>query len=833
MGKIKKKDVKKTEKLSVEATEETGSKLSSVSVTSTDEPASPTITTTPNTEPVKQDEPLATAAATESLEEPVLNQLIVAKYEGELVNGLYEGEGVAYYKDGNVYRGMFSEGFMHGKGTYTWTDGLMYEGEFSMNCPMGYGVYIWPNGSRYEGQVYKGLRHGTGIYVASDQNVSYVGEWHKGIRHGKGTIFYNAEGTSWYEGEWKHKTKEGWGVQCFMSGNIYEGEWKNNKFHGMGRMKWLSSNEEYKGQWENGIQNGLGTHTWFLKRVPGSQYSLRNEYVGNFVDGVRHGQGRYYYANGAMYDGEWKTNKKHGMGKFIFKNGKIYVGEFVEDQISEYPNFKYDRVNTPDLSGIRTQSPACGENLDASTFNSGISSLSGSYIELDLTSLLNLFPENERLEELKQVEYGVLRNLTMLRRMYKFYSSLGNENCFDNAFLMTKLQFWRFLKDCKFHHYKLTLSEMDRFLTGTADPEEVHSPFATMLIRTFLTHIIYLAYHITHTQNLEKKFSIVDCFSNIMAQNISPHASHIKGFLLLDEHKTEHAMSYIDKSWDIYKIYCRKNSSPPYEPTMTMRHFIWMMKDLKIINNKLSVTKIVDILADDDPCVRDGNEINLELELTFLEFFEALFGCATVYVTDDLLKETANGLQGEQTERPAMDSSADPAEHCTTPSQSHKSEYETEEQLLISNLKANGKCSPPVSLHTPKKVQKEVTTADKWFNQINVFFEKIFFPAYEKVEQLKAEIPQNRMRQAELTRLQQIREEEEARLKALKAEEEAKKIAQMELEKVRIEAVPISVDQADDTKSEQQPITPKHEPSMPPSTASTKTPPATGKKKKR
>ncbi|CAI9535513.1 unnamed protein product, partial [Staurois parvus] len=190
-------------------------------------------------------------------------------------------------------------------------------------------------------------------------------------------------------------------------------------------MRWIISNEEYIGQWENGIQNGHGTHTWFLKRVPGSQYSLRNEYVGNFVNGQRQGHGQYFYANGAMYDGEWQNNNKHGMGKFVFKNGRIYVGEFVNDQISEYPNFKYDRVNTPDLSGIRTQSPGGAGTLNTFPTNSGIPSLAGSYIELDITSLLNTFPENERLEELKQVEYGILRNLTVLKKTYKYYSSLG------------------------------------------------------------------------------------------------------------------------------------------------------------------------------------------------------------------------------------------------------------------------------------------------------------------------------------------------------------------------------------------------------------------------
>ncbi|XP_056392006.1 radial spoke head 10 homolog B [Hyla sarda] len=833
MGKMKKKDGKKSEKSSVEVVDDASSKFSSVSVSPTEEHA-PAAFKPSDDEPVAQEEPPAPFSPLEVYEEPVLAQLIVEKYEGELLNGLYEGEGVAYYKDGNVYRGHFSEGLMHGKGEYIWADGLKYEGEFFMNFPMGHGLYTWPNGSRYEGQVYKGIRHGSGVHISSGQQVSYAGEWNMGRRHGKGAIYYNAEGTSWYEGDWIHNRKEGWGVQRFPSGNIYEGQWKNNKFHGEGRMRWLSSNEEYMGLWENGIQNGLGTHTWFLKRVSGSQYSLRNEYIGNFVNGARHGQGQFYYANGAMYDGQWENNKKHGIGKFIFKNGRIYIGDFVEDQIAEYPNFKYDRVNTPDLSGIRTQSPICGE---ISTLNSGIPSLAGSYIELDIASLLNTLPENERFEEQKQVEYGILRNLTMLRKTYKSYSSLGNENCCDNAFLMTKLQFWRFLKDCKFHHYGLTLCDMDRILADHSDPEEIHSPYASMLLRTFLTNIIYLADHIARADCPDKKLSLVDCFSKIMTCNIVPHGTKIKGHLFSDAQKTEHAMSYIDKCWDIYKTYCKKNTSAPFEPTMTMRHFIWMMRDLGVLNKELSVTKIVDVLAEDDPSVREGNEIILELELTFLEFLEALIGCAITYVTDELLQESNhNLLQGEQRSNTASDgsASADLTNHRSSLSTPRKSDSGTEEKEMSIALKVNEKRSPRLLFPSSKKTPKKIMT-DRWFCQVDVFFHKVFFLAYEKAEELKAEIPKNRARQAEQARLQRIWEEEETRLKALRAEEEAKRLEQMEIERAAamLEAGQVSDDQADDHKSRQDPAANKEEAPIPPSTASTKATTATSKKKKK
>ncbi|KAE8579446.1 hypothetical protein XENTR_v10024041 [Xenopus tropicalis] len=836
MGKMKKKDSKKgeRERSAQDTPEECSFKLSPVSITPSEEQHShsSSMKSIPQEEHMKQTEPPVVTPATDVYEEPVLTQLIVEKYEGELLNGLYEGEGVAYFKDGNIYRGMFSEGMMHGKGKYTWKDGLTYEGDFYMNFPMGHGIYKWSDGSQYEGEVYKAIRHGHGIFTSSNQKVSYVGDWHKGTRHGKGVIYYNKEGTSWYEGDWISNKKEGWGVQCFISGNIYEGQWKNNIFHGMGKMRWLTSNEEYAGQWENGIQNGSGTHTWFLRRIPGTQYSLRNEYVGNFVNGIRQGQGQFYYANGAMYDGEWKNNKKHGLGKFVFKNGQIYVGEFVEDQIAEYPNFKYDRVNTPDLSGIRTQSSM---NLGSSTsrYNTGIPSLAGSYIELDLSALLYSFPEEDRQEELKQVEYAVLRNLTVLRKIYKLYSQLGSDGSPDNTLLMTKLQFWRFLKDCKFHHYSITLSEMDRILTvENTDAEEVHSPHSTMLLRTFLTNIIYLAYHICQTENQEKNMSLADCFTKVMVQNILPHATNIKGFLFPDAQKASYAISYIEKSWHIYRIYCMPNTFHPYEPTMKMRHFLLLMNDLKITG--LTATNIVDILAADDPCVRIDQEVNLELELTFLEFFEALLGCASICVTEEQIKQSESELLKREESQGSSIGEVTAYLKEGQPEHAFQPQADIPQDLFLRssmNLK-DKRQSPPIPVSSIKKQQREAR-AEKWFHQTDIFFLKKFFPAHEHKERLKEEIPKIREKQAEEARRQQIREEEEARLKAEREAEEAKRVEQELLEKAMaaMEAEQAAKAQEEEQKSPQPPVTPHDDAIIIPPPSGTKT--ATASKKKR
>ncbi|XP_054970898.1 radial spoke head 10 homolog B2 isoform X5 [Pan paniscus] len=577
-------------------------------------------------------------------EESILTKLIVESYEGEKVHGLYEGEGFAAFQGGCTYRGMFSEGLMHGQGTYIWADGLKYEGNFVKNVPMNHGVYTWPDGSMYEGEVVNGMRNGFGMFKCSTQPVSYIGHWCNGKRHGKGSIYYNQEGTCWYEGDWVQNIKKGWGVRCYKSGNIYEGQWEDNMRHGEGRMRWLTTNEEYTGRWERGIQNGFGTHTWFLKRIRSSQYPLRNEYIGEFVNGYRHGRGKFYYASGATYDGEWVSNKKHGMGRLTFKNGRVYEGAFSNDHIAGFPDLEVEFISCLDLSsGVAPRLSRSAElirKLDGSESHSVL----GSSIELDLNLLLDMYPETVQPEEKKQVEYAVLRNITELRRIYSFYSSLGCGHSLDNTFLMTKLHFWRFLKDCKFHHHKLTLADMDRILSANNDipVEEIHSPFTTILLRTFLNYLLHLAYHIYHEEFQKRSPSLFLCFTKLMTENIRPNACQIKGNLFCEQQRTLYSMSYMNKCWEIYLAYCRRSAAPPHEPTMKMRHFLWMLKDFKMINKELTAATFMEVIAEDNPFIYDGIDSNFEPELVFLEFFEALLSFAFICVTDQMTKSCTN-----------------------------------------------------------------------------------------------------------------------------------------------------------------------------------------------
>lgn len=63
---------------------------------------------------------------------------------------------------------------------------------------------------------------------------------------------------------------------------------------------------------------------------------------------------------------------------------------------------------------------------------------------------------------ISQVLFAVTRYVSALHRIYTFYSSLGYQESPDNTFVMSKMQFWVFLKDIHMHYGCHTLTDMDR-----------------------------------------------------------------------------------------------------------------------------------------------------------------------------------------------------------------------------------------------------------------------------------------------------------------------------------------------------------------------------------
>lgn len=44
-----------------------------------------------------------------------------------------------------------------------------------------------------------------------------------------------------------------------------------------------------------------------------------------------HGQGRYRWADGREYYGDWNNNRRTGFGKLTYPDGKYYEGHYLND----------------------------------------------------------------------------------------------------------------------------------------------------------------------------------------------------------------------------------------------------------------------------------------------------------------------------------------------------------------------------------------------------------------------------------------------------------------------------------------------------------------------
>jgi len=138
------------------------------------------------------------------------------KYEGEIKNGLPNGQGTFTFPNGQKYVGSWKDGRKKGKGTFTWSDGKKYVGEYKDGERNGQGTETFPNGQKYVGSWKNGEYNGQGTFTYPNGQ-KYVGEYKDGERNGQGTYTFPDGGK--YVGEWKNGKR--WnGTEYDKDGNI-------------------------------------------------------------------------------------------------------------------------------------------------------------------------------------------------------------------------------------------------------------------------------------------------------------------------------------------------------------------------------------------------------------------------------------------------------------------------------------------------------------------------------------------------------------------------------------------------------------------------------------
>lgn len=209
-----------------------------------------------------------------------------------------------------------------------------YIGEFKDNLMSGYGEYYLGNGDKYQGDFKENLFHGEGVYLWKNGDV-YEGNFINDDRTGFGTMKWN-DGTK-YIGEWKMNKIYGKGTKYYTESSDfknYTGDFIRGIKNGNGDVI-FANGDTYSGEWKDGVRYGIGTYTW----TDGAKY------VGEWKDNNRDGQGTYTYAGGSYYIGEYKDNRMHGQGTYTIPDNRVDSGYFENDQLNGEAVIRYSSGN--------------------------------------------------------------------------------------------------------------------------------------------------------------------------------------------------------------------------------------------------------------------------------------------------------------------------------------------------------------------------------------------------------------------------------------------------------------------------------------------------------
>lgn len=88
---------------------------------------------------------------------------------------------------------------------------------------------------------------------------------------------------------------------------------------GYGKYIWANG-DEYVGNWKNGEKEGEGTYI----------FATGSKYTGEFKNGKRYGKGTYIWSDGEKHTGQWMNDKQYGEGSYYRKDGSVLTGVWKE-----------------------------------------------------------------------------------------------------------------------------------------------------------------------------------------------------------------------------------------------------------------------------------------------------------------------------------------------------------------------------------------------------------------------------------------------------------------------------------------------------------------------
>uniref|UniRef100_A0A7S2QCD6 Uncharacterized protein n=1 Tax=Zooxanthella nutricula TaxID=1333877 RepID=A0A7S2QCD6_9DINO len=112
---------------------------------------------------------------------------------------------------------------------------------------------------------------------------------------------------------------DGFGRRVFDGGDVYEGEFLDGQRHGSGKYSYANG-DRYEGAWREDTMDGQGT----MMYAGGSM-----TYTGEWRNNKHHGRGKYVWPHDSeAYEGEFANDDFNGFGRYSYANGEVYEGHF-------------------------------------------------------------------------------------------------------------------------------------------------------------------------------------------------------------------------------------------------------------------------------------------------------------------------------------------------------------------------------------------------------------------------------------------------------------------------------------------------------------------------
>ena len=102
---------------------------------------------------------------------------------------------------------------------------------------------------------------------------------------------------------------------------------------------------------------------------------ITNRYLGQFKNGLRHGMGTFYYADGSKYQGQWRDGMKQGLAEHMRDDGSCLEGIFEKDRLTVKLAIRLDEKDSllcnhltnqediPDVGNVTLGESTVGTNL--------------------------------------------------------------------------------------------------------------------------------------------------------------------------------------------------------------------------------------------------------------------------------------------------------------------------------------------------------------------------------------------------------------------------------------------------------------------------------------